>query len=269
MKIIWLNDIHLNFLDGERIYAFLDELRAKKPDAVLVAGDIGEANDFSLYFQEMAEVVARPIYFVLGNHDFYRGTIAGVRAMAETICKENSKLHWLNRAGVAKLTEQVGLIGHDGWGDGRCGDYVNSWVPLNDFRLIGDFLGLDLAGRQRLLNRLGDEAAGHINKVLPEALARFDRVILLTHVAPFPEAAWHEGRMSGPDWLPFMACKAMRDVLVQVMCQHPGRTLTVLCGHTHSGGRVDIRPNIHVLTGPADYGDPFKQLSEPERFMDL
>ncbi len=32
MKIVWLNDIHLNFLNGEQVRTFLDGLRAHRPD---------------------------------------------------------------------------------------------------------------------------------------------------------------------------------------------------------------------------------------------
>jgi predicted phosphodiesterase len=264
MKIVWLNDIHLNFLGGEQVCAFLDKLKAKKPDVVLVGGDIGEANDFGLYLQEMAEAVQRPIYFVLGNHDFYHGTFESVHAKADAICRNNPNLHWLSRSGVVKLTDQVALVGHDGWGDGRCGDYVNSPIEMNDFYRIGDFMGLDKAGRLKLLHQLGSAAAKHVRTVLTEALARFEGVILLTHVAPFPEAAWFEGGPSTPDWLPFMACKAVGDVLVQCMQQHPDQMLTVVCGHTHGGGLAVIADNIRVLTGEADYGKAMAQLVRPQ-----
>lgn len=46
------------------------------------------------------------------------------------------------------------------------------------------------------------------------------------------------------------------DVLVEVMQQHPRSNLTVLCGHTHGGGEVQVLPNLRVLTGEAEYGDP-------------
>ena len=32
--------------------------------------------------------------------------------------------------------------------------------------------------------------------------------------------------------------------------------LLVLCGHTHSGGHVQIADNVEVLTGEARYGHP-------------
>jgi len=70
-----------------------------------------------------------------------------------------SHLHWLSDCGVVSLTPKTSLVGHDGWGDGRLGDYENSPVKLNDFSLIAELSGI---GRQQLLHRLmrlGDEAS--------------------------------------------------------------------------------------------------------------
>lgn len=51
----------------------------------------------------------------------------------------------------------------------------------------------------------------------------------------------------------------------QVMLSHPSVKLTVLCGHTHSGGQVQITDNIEVLTGEALYGHPkIQQVLEVE-----
>ena len=115
---------------------------------------------------------------------------------------------------------------------------------LNDFGLIGEFGGFDEARAQRLakLHALGDEAAAHLRAVLPDALARFKHVVVLTHVPPFREACWHEGKVSDDNWLPFFSCKAVGDALVEAMIAAPDRQMTVLCGHTHGGARVQILP---------------------------
>ena len=53
------------------------------------------------------------------------------------------KLHWMPDAGVVPFTESACLIGHDGWGDGRLGNYHGSDVMLNDFGLIDEFGGFE------------------------------------------------------------------------------------------------------------------------------
>src|SRR3954466_11806353 len=137
------------------------------------------------------------------------------------------------------------------------GDYQGSDVMLNDFVLIGEFDGFyeDPAERLAKLHALGDEAAARFLAVLPDALERFRRVIVLTHVPPFREACWHEGKVSDDNWLPFFSCKAVGDALVGAMTAALDRKMTVLCGHTHGGGEAEILPNLRVLTGGARYGN--------------
>ncbi len=74
------------------------------------------------YLNKLNIVFNGPIYFVLGNHDFYRGSIAGMRASIEELHDRGSHLHYLSRTGVIGLTKTTGLIEADGWGDGRYGD---------------------------------------------------------------------------------------------------------------------------------------------------
>ena len=115
MKFAWLTDIHLNFCPG-RLQELLDRLDTAEPDAVLIGGDIGEAPDVIGYLKQFA-TLDRPINFVLGNHDFYRGSIRQVRASVEDLCRRVENLHYLPSAGVVKLTPDAALIGHGGWDD--------------------------------------------------------------------------------------------------------------------------------------------------------
>ena len=193
--------------------------------------------------------------------DFYRGSIAAVREAVRNLCSEVPDLHWLPDAGVVPLTDETCLVGADGWGDGRLGDYHGSDVILNDWGLIEEFGGFDEDPEERLakLHALGDESAAHLCRVLPEALRRFRHVVVLTHVPPFREACWHEGRISDDNWLPHFTCKAVGDALLQAMTAAPGQQMTVLCGHTHGGGEAQVLPNLRVLTGNARYGQPVIQ----------
>src|SRR5205814_6880233 len=117
-----------------------------------------------------------PVYFVLGNHDFYRGSIGQVRARVAELARASPWLRWLPEAGVVPLTERACLVGHDGWGDGRLGNPVGSQVMLNDFLLIQEFAGLTRPELLARLNALGDEAAAYFAAHLPAALARFEHV---------------------------------------------------------------------------------------------
>jgi len=260
-RLAWLTDIHLNFLRPQAAESFLASLAKTKSDGFLIGGDIGEATDLLLHLNALDTWLQRPIYFVLGNHDFYRGSIASVRETVRDLCSAVPDLRWLSDAGVVPLTDETCLVGHDGWGDGRLGDYRSSDVMLNDWMLIKEFGGMNEDREERLakLHALGDEAAAHLSTVLPVALQRFRHVIVLTHVPPFREACWHEGQISNDHWLPHFTCKAVGDVLLEAMTATSGHRMTVLCGHTHGGGEAQVLPSLRVLTGGAKYGQPVIQ----------
>ena len=265
-RIAWLTDIHLNFLDDRGRRRFAEAVAERSPDALVISGDIAESPDVVAYLEEMAAILRRPIYFVLGNHDYYRGSILETRREIARMEGRSESLVYLNTAGVVELTPTTALVGHDGWGDARLGDFYRSGVLLNDFFLIDELrrfsgaLGiLDRPPLERALQALGDEAANHFARVLPEALQTHRRVVAVTHVPPFREAAWHQGKYSDDDWLPFFACKAVGDCLLDVMQSRPDRELLVLCGHTHGGGQAQPLDNLQVLTGAAEYCEPAVQ----------
>lgn len=260
MRCAWATDIHLNFVDGRHRYAFAESVLKHEPDIVLLGGDLAEADNVVSYLQELEDWIQRPIYFVLGNHDFYKGSIRSVRESISELTRDSEHLFWMNDAGVVPIGQEASLVGHDSWADGGLGDYWGSGVVLNDFLLIEEFQQLGKRARLELLERLAAEAAAHFGKVLPEAFGSSRSVILLTHVPPFRQACWHEGKISADDFLPFFATKVVGDMLRSVMEANPECNLRVFCGHTHGGGAADILPNLKVYTGGAQYGKPRVQM---------
>jgi predicted phosphohydrolase len=256
MRAAWLTDIHLDFLSNAACADFFAAITFQHPDAIFLTGDISVAPSLVEHLGVMADTVGIPVYFVLGNHDFYRGSIADVRAAISQCCRTHPRLRYLSEAGVVELTTSTALVGHDGWGDSRYGDYASSSVRMNDHVLIKELTGLTLRTLQQRLRHLGDEAAGYLREMLPRAVDCYEQVILLTHVPPFKESCWYQGNIGTDEWLPFFACQAVGDVLREVMAQRPDRHLTVYCGHTHHAGTAQILPNLQVVTGAAEYGAP-------------
>lgn len=119
-RIAWLTDIHLEFVQSDLdIRALCDSVRASTPDYVLLGGDTCTAQCLEASFARLEKELQLPIYFVLGNHDFYNGSIRDIRTLAQTISQTSRWLRWLNLAGVVELTAETGLVGHDSWADGR------------------------------------------------------------------------------------------------------------------------------------------------------
>jgi Icc protein len=267
MRVAWLTDLHLEFVDRPEIDALAERVRDARVDAALIGGDTAHAADVVEHLELLGMLLHVPIFFVLGNHDYYGGSIAAVRAKIADLVNRRPNLTWLTAVGPVPLTAETALIGDDGWGDGGFGDALGTPVVLNDFLLIGELRVADpvelveqrTGTRERLLvalRQLGEESAAHLRAALTQALQSHRNVVALMHVPPFREAAWYEGRISDDRWLPFFACKAAGIVLRDIMAAHPTCHLTVLCGHTHGAGRCRVLPNLEVLTGGAEYGRP-------------
>ena len=260
IRIAWATDIHLEFVDHRGRGVFIEQLRESEPDVVILAGDIGTAESVEDYLAEIDDDAGDcPILFVLGNHDFYGGSIRRVRDRVAAMARASRRLTYLSEAGVVELSGSTAVVGHDGWGDARYGNFAESRLRLNDFRLIRELSGLPWALLGDELRRLGDEAADHLRRVLLEAAERFEHVIIVTHVPPFRESCLNDGRTSDDDGLPFFACKVVGDVILAAANSHPDRRFTVLCGHTHSAVEVRVAPNVLTLAGGAEYGDPLLQ----------
>lgn len=266
MRLAWATDIHLNFVDEAEARRLCEAARGCA--GLVLTGDIAEADDVERWLCFLQAELGAPVWFVLGNHDFYQGSISAVRARAQALCERQPDLYWMQPAGVVPLTPRTGMVGVDGWGDGVNGDYFGEpGVMLNDFIRIQELreaaMGDPPPGKvinkvalRRRLMALGEEAAAALEPPLHEALVRFEQVLVLTHVPPFTEACWHEGRISDPAWLPHFTCAAVGRVLRAAAERWPARRIQVLCGHTHGEGVAQLRDNLIVRTGGAEYRRP-------------
>src|SRR5210317_891345 len=99
MKIAWITDIHLNFLEFADRKRYYQDIVATKSNAVLVSGDIAEAPTVSDIIEEMAQHIAKPIYFVLGNHDYYQSSVKNVRQKITQLSQEDPSVNWLPETG--------------------------------------------------------------------------------------------------------------------------------------------------------------------------
>lgn len=260
-RFAWMTDIHLEFLLPHDIDAFLKTVSEAEPDGVFITGDISQAAPLRSHLLQMAAALAVPVFFVLGNHDYYGGSIAGVRAAMRALHAENRGPVWLPEAGVVTLAEDAGLVGHGCPSDGRYGDFLGSDVMLNDYFKIHELSGISAEERLQRLNALGDDAAGHLRRSLPAALDAHACVFVLMHSPPFIEACWYEGQTPELDnpYLPHFTCKAAGDALLEAADAYPEREIIVLCGHVHHAGEATLRDNLRVITGSAEYGQPVIQ----------
>lgn len=259
-KIAWLTDIHLNFLKPVARVQFYNRVAEAGADKILITGDIAEAKDVCEILDEFSQLVEIPVYFVLGNHDYYFGSVANVRENIQALCKKNSKLIWLGKPEIISLSNDTVLLGHDGWADARYGDFDHSSVSLNDSRLIAEMYQAFLLNKSALKNemqKLADEDAETLQQTLTKAInANIKKVIIATHIPPFPECSWHKDHPSDEDWLPYFASKATGDVIIAFAKKHKGIRFLILCGHTHTAVSIKFFDNLEIKAGGAEYYKP-------------
>lgn len=256
MRLNWTTDPHFNHVPLDRWESWVSENVERTADATLIGGDISEGDDVVFQLQRIVESVPRPTYFVLGNHDFYHTSIPLTRRRVIELCRDHPGLHYLTDCGPVDLAQGVVLLGEDGWGDGTVGDYDGSTVRLNDFERIQDFCESDPGLWKSMLQRHGRESAERFESKVDSIGKEVAVVVLLTHVPPFREACWYQGKTTDDNWAPFFVCGELGSAIRRAALRRPECQWIILCGHTHNRGTAQIAPNLVVYTGAADYGRP-------------
>lgn len=260
-RLAWLTDLHLEMLTDDQFDAFMVDVQTHHPTHLMITGDIGTGVSLDGYLKRMVSALNMPIYFVLGNHDFYGSDFDAVHAEVRDLHIAHDNLLWMPEAGVIELNKSTALVGHGGWSDGGYGDFMASSIMLNDHVQIKSLVTTDKRKRFDKVTSLGNKFAEDLKPHLMSAVERYEQVYVLTHSPPFIEACWYMGKTPDvtDEYLPHFTCKAIGDLLLQVADAHPQHQIMVLCGHTHGGGEAQIRPNLQVITGPAEYGQPVVQ----------
>ena len=261
MKVSWITDIHLNFLSIEKRKDFYRSIVETHCDAIFITGDIADAKTTEIILLELAQTLGFPIYFVLGNHDYYGNSIVTVREEITALSSQNNLLYWLPEAGPQALINNTVIVGQDGWADGRVGDYHSSHVVLNDSNYIVELFNAKIQNKQQLLQamqQLADEDAYALTIQINNAITQYQpkKIIVLTHVPPFRETCLYEGKISSDAFLPFFCSKATGQALSEAANNHPNIAFLVLCGHTHAAAHLNALDNLSVHVGAAEYGRP-------------
>lgn len=251
MKLLWTSDIHLNFLTNP--VPFYAKINSIECDCIVISGDIGESDSIAKYVSDIEQATGRPVYFVLGNHDFYGSSIKETKRAVK-------HLKWLPKNDGIPLSETTILIGADCWGDCRNGDFENSHLTMSDWLHIEELNKAYLKGMgslKKTLQKLADKDAKDIGKKAVKAIEKgFTNIIIVSHVPPFEGASMFAGRKSTPSGLPFFSSKISGDILRPIAEQHPDVKFTWLCGHTHSKVCLNVGKNIVVKVAPSEYYYP-------------
>jgi predicted phosphohydrolase len=260
MKTAWITDPHLNFLTTSDIKEFAKSIRATDAELCLITGDIGESPSLHHILGVLDANIDMPIYFVLGNHDFWHSSMREVREGVTEITKSGTRLMYMGHGDVIQITPKTIIIGVDGWYDGLAGVGPNGGtLRLWDSTYIEDLKLPTEFQHAEKLKKLGKESADITEAMLIEA-NKYEQAtdwLLLTHVPPFREASWHDGRIGSDMAAPLFVNKQLGERLMVLMeYEYPDKNLTVLCGHTHHKAEYSPLPNLTVKCGGATYNHP-------------
>jgi len=255
--LLWLTDLHLDRVGDSTRTQFLSSLSESAAEVVVITGDISVAKSLPGHLFEIGQACFPcPVYFVLGNHDFFGSRFSHVDQSVEVVCKQQKNLHHLGHGERISLGNNSALIGHRGWADGRAGWGARSVVRNPDGYRIADFRGLSKRAAFGLMGDLGKTSGKYFRDMLPYALKCNEHLWIATHVPPFPQAAFYNGKPC--DWLrqPYYSNISAGGVIKGIATKFPDRRVTILCGHTHSGANVKVGDNVTVRAGRSRIGRP-------------
>ena len=271
-KFCWMTDIHLNVLKTDQTIKWLKYVKRSLSSDVIsvcISGDISESYSLEEDLTLLSSILDLPVYFVLGNHDFWHSTFSDVENTCRRLTLENSKLVWLSGTNIIQLSDQIALVGHDGWYDARNGDWNTSNITMNDWyhiynyhpfisvNLGGMMPGIDMNAIVNVSRHRADLAADHVYTHGKTALEQGNkRLIVFTHFPPFTDAMRWNGGPSEVDAFPWYSSKVMGDTLLKLANEFPDQEISVFCGHTHESCRFVAQKNLEVFVGAAQYGNP-------------
>ncbi|TWU42699.1 metallophosphoesterase family protein [Novipirellula artificiosorum] len=256
MQLAWTTDPHFDHVNVDSMDRWFEHVASQRPCGLIVTGDLSEGSDVVVQLRRLALTLGIPIYFVLGNHDFYQSSIARTRQQVVSFARDQDQLFYLTDVGPIQLAEGVYLTGDDGWGDATIGNYEASPIRLRDFEQIEDFRDADPTERKAMLQREGADSAARLRAKLESIPMDAAKVLIATHLPPFAESCWYQGRTTDEFWAPFFVCGSIGKMLLDVCSARSHCDWIVLCGHTHHDGVATLADNLTVYTGAACYGDP-------------
>lgn len=251
-RYLWYSDTHLNNASRSSFRDFVRRANDVRPDGMFLTGDVSTGSRLAEDLETLAMGVQFPVYFVLGNHDYHLRSVSSVHEDVRALCRRYENLVWMTDAGVVSLSEDVALVGVEGWYDAVYGDPRLLRFTV-DWFLTKDFLGLGWEGRLERWRRMAEDSADVVGRRLVQAFENHQEAYVLTHFPPWREADRAHGTMFESFWTPYNTNVALGRRIEEVARENKKKRVTVLAGHTHSECTVRVRKNVECRVAPAKY----------------
>jgi predicted phosphohydrolase len=247
-------DLHWGHRRGEAanddLVAFLHQ---EPPEVLVLAGDIGAADNFSHCLERLADLPSRKV-LIPGNHDLWvphESAEDSLQRYRETLPRlaQLAGFHYLDASAFYLPEADLALVGTINW-------YDYSWASD---RLKRDYPEeLDRLQTKRFCRGRHNDAnfirwptddvqftadvVASFDRHLQEALERAGQVIVVTHHPPFPGLSFpNDDQVPELDALLWDAFSG-NQTLEELLTRHAQRIAFAFCGHTHRAREATLGP---------------------------
>jgi predicted phosphohydrolase len=250
MKLIWCTDLHFNFVPNASFPKLFGKELSALGDTLVITGDTSEGPTLEHDLTELAAGFEKQIYFLVGNHDYYKNSIKNITSLARKLQHKISNLFYLpTYNGV--LNQDTILVGSDGWYDCKVGDPYR--LGMSDFTLIEEFQGHHIDDIIRLSRIEAGTLAMEADYKIRQVVKEYKNIYFATHVPPFPHP---DKKKRSLTWDPWFTWTAMGEALAGIAEDFPDNNFTILAGHRHIPFTYKHSHNMVMLVGEANYGSP-------------
>ncbi|GGI89055.1 metallophosphoesterase family protein [Legionella impletisoli] len=242
MRTLWLTDLHVNRLDEEHYTDLFNRIQASEADGIWITGDIGDPPLNWIFLEDLFCKFTKPIYFVLGNHDYYGLKVDEARQKARNLSYAYPNAHYLtSEAGF--VFKEYFITGIGCWGNtGNIPLRENTW----DSDAIYDLLRLNLEQLKTKVNQLGEQDASILLQKCAAGITKtIKTLVIFTHVPPIeamqgrnPVRALEENRTVYYSF-------ALSNALKQLLETYPEIDIRVYSGHLHQAQAYQITDRLH------------------------
>jgi len=275
------NDIHLDHVkdsvNGSKIKRVARDM-SKGLDALILCGDLSVGHLLEAHMKAFQEGSSCPVYFVLGNHDFWCLDEESVWATAKSLPGA------LDFAGVVELSKDTCLVGVTGWYDTRAGSLIENTILMPELSLASMYEGLapdklcinpwertpsqrkysySLSFEKKLRaaavsRAFADTQTISFYKRLSEASSKdYKTIVIATHFPPWESVSLSpNGPESSKEWLPWSCNINLGYTIESVAEENLKKQFIVLSGHTHNQNTAQIASNLKAISGKAKYKMP-------------
>lgn len=261
VKLAFTSDLHLPITKTEAISALGRAVQAFEPQALLVAGDVGESlADVKRGLQLLREQVSCPIWVLAGNHDLWaRPPYDSRQLWLEQVpaAVRDAGCQWLE--GTSFVVDGVAVVGSIAWYDYSAADPSVRVTALEfaqqKFHYNADALRIDWEWSDpEFAERVSVPFLSQLDHL--ESDPSVLRVVVVTHV-PIVEEQMHRDT-SDPRWTFSNAYFGNLSLGREVLAR--GKVSHIISGHTHRGkmgvvGRKNGSPVMAYVVA-SDYEQP-------------